>query len=163
MRTVVFCGGLVTRIGDVSENDPEADDSGRRQGDPLAPGQFGHNDFVLCLGYWANAIKEYFLNYKPQTYADCVVSGFGNEVDILGDPQPDWRIAMIDAGIWRNIGQRLRAVHEISGRVLKRGGASTDRHRRQTDAGVRSGFSTFELRARAKHRSTSPSDFLDTP
>ena len=74
--------------------------------------QFGHKDFVLCLGYKANVIKEFFLNYKPQTYADCVVSGFGNKVEILGDPQQDWRIAMIDTGIWRNIGERLWAVRE---------------------------------------------------
>ena len=117
MRTVRFCGGLGTRIRDVSEKIPK----------PMIPvgdkpilwhlmhyySQFGHKDFVLCLGYKANVIKEYFLNYKPQTYADCLVSGLGNEVEILGDPQQDWRIAMIDTGIWRNIGQRLWAVREI--------------------------------------------------
>lgn len=116
MKTVLFCGGLGTRIRDVSETIPK----------PMIPigdkpilwhlmhyySQFGHKDFVLCLGYKANAIKEFFLNYKPQTYADCVVSGFGNHVEILGDPQQDWRIAMIDTGIWRNIGQRLSAVRE---------------------------------------------------
>jgi glucose-1-phosphate cytidylyltransferase len=116
MKTVLFCGGLGTRIRDVSENIPK----------PMVPvgdkpilwhlmhyySQFGHKDFVLCLGYKANVIKEYFLNYKPQAYADCVVSGFGNEVEILGNPQQDWRIAMIDTGIWRNIGQRLWAVRD---------------------------------------------------
>ena len=76
--------------------------------------QFGQKDFVLCLGYKANVIKEYFLNYKPQTYSDCVVTGFGNKVEILGDPQQDWRVAMIDTGIWRNIGERLWAVREQS-------------------------------------------------
>ena len=74
--------------------------------------QFGHKDFVLCLGYKANVVKEFSLNYRPQVYADCVVSGFGDNVEILGDPQQDWRIAMIDTGIWRNIGQRLWAVRE---------------------------------------------------
>jgi glucose-1-phosphate cytidylyltransferase len=116
MKTVLFCGGLGTRIRDVSESIPK----------PMIPigdkpilwhlmhyySQFGHNDFVLCLGYKANVIKEYFLNYKPQTYADCVVKGFGNQVEILGDPQQDWRVAMIDTGIWRNIGERLWAVRE---------------------------------------------------
>ena len=116
MKTVLFCGGLGTRIRDVSESIPK----------PMIPigdkpilwhlmhyySQFGHKDFVLCLGYKANVIKEYFLNYKPQTYADCVVKGFGNQVEILGDPQQDWRIAMIDTGIWRNIGERLWAVRE---------------------------------------------------
>ena len=116
MKTVLFCGGLGTRIRDVSESIPK----------PMIPigdkpilwhlmhyySQFGHKDFVLCLGYKANVIKEYFLNHKPQTYADCVVTGFGNQVEILGDPQQDWRIAMIDTGIWRNIGERLWAVRE---------------------------------------------------
>jgi glucose-1-phosphate cytidylyltransferase len=66
-------------------------------------GQFGHEDFVLCLRYKANVIKEFFLNYKPQIYANCVLSGFGDNVEILDDPQQDRRIAMIDTGIWRNI------------------------------------------------------------
>ncbi len=119
MKTVLFCGGLGTRIRDVSETIPK----------PMIPvgdkpilwhlmryySEFGHKDFVLCLGYKANAIKEFFLTYKPQTYSDCVVSGFGNRVEILGDPQQDWRITMIDTGIWRNIGQRLVAVREHVG------------------------------------------------
>ena len=114
MKTVLFCGGLGTRIRDVSESIPK----------PMIPigdkpilwhlmnyySQFGHKDFVLCLGYKANVIKEFFLNYKPQTYTDCVVTG--KQVEILGDPQQDWRITLIDTGIWRNIGQRLWAVHE---------------------------------------------------
>lgn len=116
MKTVLFCGGLGTRIRDVSESIPK----------PMIPigdkpilwhlmhyySQFGHKDFILCLGYKANVVKDFFLNYRPQTYADCIVSGFGNNVEILGDPQQDWRIAMIDTGIWRNIGQRLWSVRE---------------------------------------------------
>ena len=114
MKTVLFCGGLGTRIRDYSENIPK----------PMIPiggkpilwhlmsyySQYGHKDFVLCLGYKANVIKEFFLNYRPHIYADCVVSGFGNNVETLGDPQQDWRITMIDTGVWRNIGERLFAV-----------------------------------------------------
>jgi len=74
--------------------------------------QYGHKDFVLCLGYKANVIKEFFLNYRPQSYADCVVSQFGDRVEILGDPQQDWPVTMIDTGMWRNIGERLWAVRE---------------------------------------------------
>ena len=116
MKTVLFCGGLGTRIREYSESIPK----------PMIPiadrpilwhlmnyyGQFGYKDFVLCLGYKANIIKEFFLNYRPQTYADCVVSGFGDNIEILGDPQKDWRIAMIDTGVWRNIGERLWAIRE---------------------------------------------------
>ena len=116
MKTVLFCGGLGTRIRDFSETIPK----------PMIPigdkpilwhlmhyySQYGHNDFVLCLGYKANVIKEYFLNYRPQTYADCIVSGSGDDVQILGDQQADWQVAMIDTGLWRNIGERLWAVRD---------------------------------------------------
>ena len=116
MRTVLFCGGAGMRIRDYPESVPK----------PMIPignkpilwhlmhyySQYGHKDFVLCLGYKANVIKEFFLNYRPQNYADCIVSGFGNTVEVLGDPQKDWRVAMIDTGIWRNIGERLWAVRE---------------------------------------------------
>jgi glucose-1-phosphate cytidylyltransferase len=116
MKTVLFCGGLGTRIRDVSESIPK----------PMIPvgdkpilwhlmhyySQYGHKDFVLCLGYKANVIKKFFLDYRPQTFSDCVVSGFGRNVEILGDPQQDWRVAMIDTGIWRNIGERLWAVRK---------------------------------------------------
>ncbi len=114
MKTILFCGGLGTRIRDYSENVPKP---------MIAVGdkpilwhlmhyysQYGHRDFVLCLGYKANVIKEFFLNHRPHVYADCVMSGFGDNVKTLGDPQRDWRITMIDTGLWRNIGERLLAV-----------------------------------------------------
>jgi len=114
MKTVLFCGGLGTRIRDYSESIPK----------PMIPigdkpilwhlmhyySQYGHKEFILCLGYKAGVIKEFFLNYRPHIYADCVVSGFGDNVEILGDPQQDWRITMIETGIWRSIGERLLAV-----------------------------------------------------
>jgi glucose-1-phosphate cytidylyltransferase len=116
MKIVLFCGGLGTRIRDVSETIPK----------PMIPigdkpilwhlmryySQFGHKDFILCLGYKANVVKDFFLDFKPQSYADCVVTSFGRKVEFLGDPQEDWRIAMIDTGIWRNIGERLWAVRK---------------------------------------------------
>jgi glucose-1-phosphate cytidylyltransferase len=116
MKVVLFCGGLGTRIREYSENVPK----------PMIPvghqpilwhvmnyySQFGHNDFVLCLGYKANVIKEFFLDYRPQVYSDCVVSKHGSKVEFLSEVQEDWRITLIDTGIWRNIGQRLWAVRE---------------------------------------------------
>jgi glucose-1-phosphate cytidylyltransferase len=116
MKVVLFCGGLGTRIREYSENIPK----------PMIPvgnhpimlhvmqyySQYGHKDFVLCLGYKANIIKEFFLNYKPQTYMDCTVSGFGSKVELLGRPEEEWRVTLLDTGIWRNIGQRLWAVRD---------------------------------------------------
>ena len=41
--------------------------------------QYGHRDFILCLGYKANVIKDYFLIIRRQPQADCIVSDFGKE------------------------------------------------------------------------------------
>jgi glucose-1-phosphate cytidylyltransferase len=114
MKVVLFCGGLGTRIREYSEAVPK----------PMIPighqpilwhvmqyySQYGHTDFVLCLGYKANVIKDFFLGYRPQAFADCVVSG--GRVELLQEPQEDWRVTLIDTGIWRKIGERLWAVRD---------------------------------------------------
>jgi glucose-1-phosphate cytidylyltransferase len=119
MKVVLFCGGLGTRIREYSENIPK----------PMVPvGQhpilwhvmqyymhYGHHEFVLCLGYKANVIKEYFLNYRPTTDRDFVVSERGTKIDILGKEPDDWTATLVDTGIWRNIGQRLSAVKSYIG------------------------------------------------
>lgn len=116
MKVVLFCGGLGTRIREYSEAIPK----------PMIPvghqpilwhimdyySQYGHRDFVLCLGYKANTIKEFFLNYKPELFSDLVVSTEDSHVKLLGENREHWRVTMIDTGIWRNIGSRLWAVRE---------------------------------------------------
>ena len=73
----------------------------------------GHQDFILCLGYKANVIKDYFLNYSQTANSDCVISQFGKKVEILGERPPDWRVTLVDTGAWRNIGERLVAVRHF--------------------------------------------------
>ena len=103
MKVVLFCGGLGMRIREYSESVPK----------PMIPighqpilwhlmlyyAQYGHKDFVLCLGYKASVVKEFFLSGRPQTFSDCVVSGFGRKVEIIGDAREDWRVTLIDTGI----------------------------------------------------------------
>ena len=52
--------------------------------------RYGHRDFILCLGYKANIVKQFFLNYRPQVYEDCLVSGHGSKVEYLHTPPEDW-------------------------------------------------------------------------
>ena len=103
MKVVLFCGGLGTRIREYPESIPK----------PMIPvgnqpilwhvmqyySQYGHSDFILCLGYKANTVKDFFLNYKPQAFSDCVVSGSGSNVQLLGNTRDDWRVTLIDTGI----------------------------------------------------------------
>jgi len=116
VKVVLFCGGLGLRIRDYSESIPK----------PLVPigarpiiwhvmkyySHFGHRDFILCLGYRGEAIKEFFLNYDECLSNDFVFSDGGKEVLLSNSDIHDWRITFADTGIESNIGQRLKAVEK---------------------------------------------------
>jgi len=116
VKVVLFCGGLGTRIREYSEAIPK----------PMIPighepilwhvmqyySRHGHHDFILCMGYKANVIRNFFLDYRPQAHSDCVVSNGGAQVQLIGKCLDEWRVTLIDTGIWRNIGERLWAVRD---------------------------------------------------
>ena len=114
MKVVLFCGGLGTRLRDYSEAIPK----------PLVPvgyrpilwhvmryyAHFGHKDFILCLGYKADSIKKYFLDYEETISNDFVMTDGGRNVELLASDIQDWKITFVDTGINANIGMRLKAV-----------------------------------------------------
>jgi glucose-1-phosphate cytidylyltransferase len=71
---------------------------------------FGHNDFILCLGYGANTVKEYFLNYEETHSNDFVLAKGGEHIELLRSDISEWRITFVDTGIDTAIGERLRRV-----------------------------------------------------
>jgi glucose-1-phosphate cytidylyltransferase len=118
MTVVIFCGGMGLRLREYSESVPK----------PMVPvgyrpivwhlmkyyAHYGHKDFVLCLGYRADAIKEYFLNYNECTSNDFVLSAGGRDLKLLSSDISDWNITFVDTGMDACIGQRLMAVkHHI--------------------------------------------------
>jgi len=71
---------------------------------------FGHKDFILCLGYKADAVKKYFLNYDECISNNFVLTNGGKDLKLLSSDIGDWKITFVDTGLHSNIGQRLRAV-----------------------------------------------------
>jgi glucose-1-phosphate cytidylyltransferase len=71
---------------------------------------FGHRDFVLCLGYKGNVIKDYFLHYDESISNDFVWSEGGKNVRFLNRDIDNWTITFVETGSNTNIGQRLKAV-----------------------------------------------------
>jgi glucose-1-phosphate cytidylyltransferase len=114
VKVVLFCGGRGLRMREASEHIPK----------PMVPigphpvllhvmkyyAHFGHNDFILCLGYKAHVIKEFFLNYNEALTNDFVLSYGGRMVELTQSDIQDWRITFVDTGLHANIGQRLLAV-----------------------------------------------------
>ena len=114
MKVVLFCGGLGMRIREAGENIPK----------PMVTigyrpilwhvmkyyAHFGHKDFILCLGFRGDMIKNYFLNYSECVSNDFVLSEGGKKLELMGSDIQDWKITFVETGATSNIGQRLKAV-----------------------------------------------------
>ena len=108
MKVVIFCGGMGTRIRDHFELLPK----------PLIPvgsrpilwhimkyySSFGIQDFVFCLGYKADAIKQYFLTYNEAIANDFVLRR-GKQVELLRNDIDEWSMTFVDTGLNELIGQ----------------------------------------------------------
>lgn len=115
MKVVLFCGGLGLRIRDAENIAKPLVQIGYR---PVLwhvmkyYAHYGHKDFILCLGYGADAIKKYFLDYSECASNDFVLSCGGKKVELFSSDTHDWRITFADTEINSNIGQRLKAVEK---------------------------------------------------
>jgi glucose-1-phosphate cytidylyltransferase len=74
---------------------------------------YGHKDFILCLGYRGDMIREFFLSYQETMSNDFVLSEGGKRVELLTSDIEDWRITFVDTGLHANIGQRLLRVRKF--------------------------------------------------
>jgi len=116
VKVVLFCGGFGMRMREFSESIPK----------PMVPigyrpilwhvmkyyAHYGHKDFILCLGYKADVIKNYFLEYDECLSNDFVFSKGGKSLELLSRDIDDWNITFVDTGLTTNIGGRLKAVQK---------------------------------------------------
>ncbi len=114
MKVVLFCGGYGMRMRDGVSDLP-------KPMHPVGPrpliwhvmryyAHFGHTDFVLCLGYGAQHIKDFFLTYSETASNDFVLRG--GDVHLLGSDISDWTITFVHTGLDSPIGERLRRVRQ---------------------------------------------------
>jgi glucose-1-phosphate cytidylyltransferase len=116
MKVVIFCGGLGVRMGEETQRIPKPmiEIGGR----PILwhimryYAAWGHNEFILCLGYKGDVVKEYFLTYNEALFNDFVLErdGEGTKLELLSHDLHEWRITFVDTGIDATIGDRLRLV-----------------------------------------------------
>ncbi|HTV54939.1 MAG TPA: sugar phosphate nucleotidyltransferase [Terriglobia bacterium] len=114
MKVVLFCGGAGMRLRGYADDVPK----------PMVTigsrpvlwhvmkyyAHFGHKDFILCLGYKANVIKSYFLDYEESVSNDFVLSEGGRKLEFMQRDIDDWRITFVDTGLQSTIADRLRRV-----------------------------------------------------
>jgi glucose-1-phosphate cytidylyltransferase len=116
MKVVLFCGGQGMRMRDFSDEVPK----------PMVPigsrpilwhlmkyyAHYGHKEFIICLGYRGDTIKNYFRTYDEGVSNDFVLSEGGRRVEMLSRDIDDWKITFVDTGLTSNIGQRLMKVRK---------------------------------------------------
>jgi glucose-1-phosphate cytidylyltransferase len=119
VKVVLFCGGRGLRLREYGDSIPK----------PMIPigvrpvlwhvmryyAHFGHRDFVLCLGYRGDAVKDYFLNYNEAISNDFVLADGGKSLEFLSTDIQDWRITFADTGMDAPVGQRLKAIRRHLG------------------------------------------------
>ena len=119
MKVVILCGGYGTRIRDVTDSIPKPMIN-------IGPypilfhimkyyASFGHKEFILCLGYKSDVIKDFFLNLRAHT-SDLSIdlkSGehvYHSEVGLL-----DWKVTLAETGLNTMTGGRIKKIQKYIG------------------------------------------------
>lgn len=116
-KVVILCGGKGMRLREETENKPKP---------LLSVGKYpilwhimkhysayGFNDFVLCLGYKGDLIKEYFMNYKNR-HCDVQLNLMNDQKCILtgNEPIENWNIIFANTGLETNTGGRIKRIEK---------------------------------------------------
>lgn len=117
MKLVILCGGQGTRIRDVSNDIPK----------PMIPvgdypilwhimkyySRFDINDFVLCIGYKGQIIKDFFLNYEAHTKDVTVQLGGQQSIKYHSEhSESDWKVTLVNTGLNAMTGARVRRIQK---------------------------------------------------
>ena len=118
MKVAILAGGLGSRLSEETSLKPKP--MVEIGGKPIllhimhAYAARGFTEFVLALGYKAEAIKEYFLNYRLYASGLTVNLKTGN-ITVHEDPQDDWTVHLLDTGLTTQTGGRVKHVAEFIG------------------------------------------------
>lgn len=120
MKTVILCGGYGTRIREVAEYLPK----------PMIPvgeypilwhimkyySHYGHTDFVLCLGYKSEVIKNYFLNYGVIPADLNITLGVETPaIPRISTDETGWKITLAETGLNAMTGARIKLIQKYIG------------------------------------------------
>jgi glucose-1-phosphate cytidylyltransferase len=117
LKVVILAGGYGTRIRDVAEDIPK----------PMIPigpypiiwhimktyAHFGHREFIICLGYRGQVIKDFFLNYEAYTRDLTIKFGEERTISYHSDHDvSDWSITLADTGLRSMTGSRIARIRQ---------------------------------------------------
>lgn len=113
MKVVIFAGGFGTRLMEETEARPKP--MVEVGGKPILwhilkmYEQYGYNEFIICLGYKATFIKEYFYNYYLHN-SDVTIELANNNINVHYSETESFKVTLIDTGLNTNTAGRLKKI-----------------------------------------------------
>lgn len=118
MKVVILSGGFGTRISEESHLKPKPMIEIGEQ--PILwhimkqYSHYGYHDFVICLGYKAYVIKEYFSDYFLHT-SDITFDLANNKMTVHNNFSEPWKVTLVDTGLKTMTGGRVKRIQEYVG------------------------------------------------
>ena len=118
MKVILLAGGFGTRLAEFTDSIPK----------PMVPiggkpilwhimrtyAQYGHKDFFLALGYKAETVKDYFLNYRNLNNDFSIDLASGKVISHKKE-DIDWTVTLVDTGLESMTGGRLKRMKKLIG------------------------------------------------
>lgn len=118
MKVIILAGGFGTRLSEYTDSIPKP--MVTIGGRPIlwhimkTYAHFGHKDFYMALGYKAEVIKEYFINYHSLN-SDFSVDLSSGIVEPLQIDNTDWKVSLVDTGLNTMTGGRIKRLKKFIG------------------------------------------------
>lgn len=116
VKAVILAGGFGTRLGDRTNIIPKP--MVKIGGKPILwhimkiYSHYGVKDFIICLGYKGDIIKDYFLHYEAKNNDFSVDLGSSKVTFHNGHDEKDWRVTLVDTGINTLKGGRIKRIED---------------------------------------------------
>ena len=116
MKVVILAGGYGTRLSEYTDKIPKpmVDIGGIPMIEHIMNhySSYGFKEFILCLGYKQEIIKDYFVNYHSRN-SDILIDLESGQYSLLNKNKNDWKINLIQTGLETKTGGRVKKIKDL--------------------------------------------------